>query len=193
MSIREEIFPAERRLEYVQTEWAEGWTAGAAGFGYAAEFLTKNARSFGASIDQAGLAVFFLQRHRVELILKDLLGFLGVEFPPTHSLRRLWQLCQEGFESSDLKWDEFQSENGEFIESLIAVDDGAAAFRFPVDREGAQVDRPAFIDLKALNHHADKLYWEAFGCMDFLAEAEAEMRAIEADVGGDESPDWGDY
>jgi hypothetical protein len=192
VSVREEIFPAERRLEYVQTEWAEGWTAGAAGFGYAAEFLTKNAPSFGATIDQAGLAVFFLQRHRVELILKDLLGFLAVEFPPTHSLRRLWELCQEGFKSSDLDWDEFQSENGEFVEALIAVDDGAATFRFPVDRDGAQIDRPAFIDLKALNRHADKLYWEVAGCMDYLWEAKAQMQAIEADVGGDEAPDWGD-
>jgi hypothetical protein len=193
VSIHDEIFPAERRMEYVQTEWAQGWTASAAGFGYAAEFLTKNARSFGASIDQAGLAVFFLQRHRVELILKDLLGFLDVKFPPTHSLRRLWELCQEAFESSDLNWDEFQSENGEFIEALIAVDDGAATFRFPVDREGAEIDRPAFIDLKALNHHTDKLYWEAAGCMDYVSEAKAQMQAIEADVGGDEAPDWSDF
>jgi hypothetical protein len=192
VSVREEIFPAERRLEYVQTEWSQGWTAGAAGFGFAAEFLTKNARSFGATIDQAGLAVLFLQRHRVELILKNLLGFLDVKFPPTHSLRRLWQLCQEGFEESDLSWDEFQKDNGEFIDALSAVDDGAATFRFPVDRDGGQIVRPSFVDLQALNRHADKLYWEAAGCMDYLAEAEAEMRAIEADVGGDELPDWGD-
>lgn len=179
-------------MEYVQTEWSQGWTAGAAGFGFAAEFLTKNARSFGATIDQAGLAVLFLQRHRVELILKNLLGFLDVKFPPTHSLRRLWQLCQEGFEESDLSWDEFQKDNGEFIDALSAVDDGAATFRFPVDRDGGQIVRPSFVDLQALNRHADKLYWEAAGCMDYLAEAEAEMRAIEADVGGDELPDWGD-
>ncbi len=180
-------------MEYVQTEWAQGWTASAAGFGYAAQFLTKHAPSFGATIDQAGLAVFFLQRHRVELILKDLLGFLEVKFPPTHSLRRLWGLCQEGFESSDMRWDEFQSENGEFVEALIAVDDGAATFRFPVDRERAEIVRPAFIDLKALNHHADKLYWDAAGYMDFLWEARAQMQAIEADVGGDETSDWSDF
>ncbi|HEX6752451.1 MAG TPA: hypothetical protein VF093_02520 [Solirubrobacterales bacterium] len=139
MSIRDEIFPAERRRDYVQTEWAQGWTAGAAGFGYAAEFLTKHARSFGATIDQAGLAVFFLQRHRIELILKDLLGFLDVDFPATHSLRRLWELCNQGFAVSDgLSWAEFEKQNGEFVEALIAVDDGAATFRFPVDRDGEE-------------------------------------------------------
>jgi hypothetical protein len=193
VSVRDEIFPAERRLDYVQTEWAEGWTAGAAGFGYAAEFLTKHARSFGATIDQAGLAVFFLQRHRIELILKNLLDFLDVDFPAVHSLRKLWELCRQGFGASgELNWTEFEKENGEFIEALIAVDDGAAAFRFPVDRDGEEIERPAFIDLEALNRHADKLYWEAAGCMDFLAEAAAEMKAVEADYGGDDLPGWGD-
>lgn len=193
MSVHDEIFPAERRLDYVQTEWAEGWTAGAAGFGYAAEFLTKHAHSFGATIDQAGLAVFFLQRHRVELILKNLIGFLGVDLPNTHSLQTLWERCRQGFAASDgLDWAEFESEHGEFIEALIAVDNGAATFRFPVDREGRDVERPSFIDLQALNRYADKLYWEAAGCMDFLAEAEAEMKAVEADYGGDEVPTWND-
>jgi hypothetical protein len=37
VSVYEEIFPAERHLDYVQTEWSNGWTAGASGFGYAAE------------------------------------------------------------------------------------------------------------------------------------------------------------
>lgn len=153
----------------------------------------ENAPSLGATVDQAGLAVFFLQRHRVELVLKDLLGFLGVKFPATHSLGRLWRLCQEGFECSDLDWEEFEAENGEFIDALIAVDDGAATFRFPVNHEGAQIDRPAFIDLKALNRHADKLYWEAAGCMDYVAEARAQLQAIEADVLEDATPHWGDY
>lgn len=177
-------------MEYVQTEWAQGWTAGAAGFGFAADFLTKNAHSLGATVDQAGLAVFFLQRHRVELILKDLLGFLGVKFPTTHSLGRLWRLCQDSFESSDLDWEDFEAENGEFIDALIAVDDGAATFRFPVDHEGVEIDRPAFINLKALSHHADKLYWQAAGCMDYVAEAEAQMQAIQAEVGGDVLPGY---
>jgi hypothetical protein len=194
VGVRDEIFPTERRRDYVQTEWADGWTASAAGFGYAAEFLTKHAPSFGATIDQAGLAVFFLQRHRVELILKDLLGFLGVDFSTKHSLRRLWELCRQGFaESNGLNWNEFEKENGEFIEALIAVDDGAATFRFPVDRGGEVIKRPAFIDLQALNRHADKLYWKAAGCMDFMTEAEAEMKAAEADYGGDEVPDWDEF
>lgn len=189
MSVRDEIFPAERRLDYVQTEWAEGWTASAAGFGYAAEFLTKHARAFGATIDQAGLAVFFLQRHRVELVLKNLLGFLEVKFKPSHSLRYLWDQCEAGFSShGGLDWVAFEREHREFIETLIEADDGAATFRFPVDRDGREVDRPRFIDLEALNRHADRFLWDANGCMDFVwagKQAEAEMNAEYA-------PDWND-
>ena len=29
--------------------------------------------------------------------------------------------------------------------------------------------------------------------MDFVSEAKAQMRAIEADIGGDEVPDWSDF
>jgi hypothetical protein len=192
MGAAEEIFPSERRLDYVQTEWAEGWSAGASGFGYAAEFLTKHARSFGATIDQAGLAVFFLQRHRVELVLKDLLGVLGMKFPSTHSLRRLWQLCEQGFAPVDgLSWVEFEQGNGGFIEAMIAVDDGAATFRFPEDRDGEAIERPAFIDLGALNRHADKLYWDAVGCINFVSEGAAAIAEAEAEFGGDDAAEWG--
>jgi hypothetical protein len=189
VTVRDEIFPAERRLDYVQTEWAEGWTASAAGFGYAAEFLTKHAAAFGATIDQAGLAVFFLQRHRVELVLKNLLRFLEVDFKPSHSLRYLWNKCEPGFSAhSGLDWAEFEEANGDFVQTLIEADDGATTFRFPVDRDGQEVDRPRFIDLEALNRHADTLISDADGCMDFVwagKQAEAEMES-------DYAPDWDD-
>jgi hypothetical protein len=191
MSVYDEIFPAKRRLEYVQTEWSAGWTAGTSGFGYAAEFLTKHARSFGATIDQAGLAVFFLQRHRVELVLKDLLNFFGIKFKSSHSLQYLWGLCEQGFTESELlDWAEFDAENGEFVRALIAVDDGAATFRFPVDRQGQEAKRPDFIDLEALNRHAEVLENGASGCVDYVGELGAEAASAEADYGSDEVPRW---
>lgn len=191
MSIRDEIFPGERNPAYVQTEWARGWTAAAAGFGYAAEFLTKNATAFGATIDQTGLAVFYLQRHRIELVLKDLLDCLGVDFPPTHSLRRLWQCCEEGFTETDLNWTEFEEECGDFIDALSEVDDGATVFRFPVDTDGNEAKRPAFIDLNALNRHADTFFWAAAGCIAFLTETKA-MMDVDVDFEYDDGPTWAD-
>jgi hypothetical protein len=89
MNAREEIFPPKGRVEFVQTEWARGWGAASSGFAEAARVLTKRAHRVGPSVDQVGLVVFFLQRHRVELALKQLLDFLGQEFEPKHSLSYL--------------------------------------------------------------------------------------------------------
>ena len=178
MSIYGEIFPSDGRHEHVQTQWSGGWTSGASGFGYAAEFLTERARSFGATIDQAGLAVFFLQRHRVEMVLKDLLIFLKVEFKASHSLQYLWGLCEQGFgESELLSWPDFEAEQGEFVGALIFVDDGAVTFRFPADREGREVTRPQFIDLAALNRHTAAFESGAHGCIDYVSELRAEEAA----------------
>jgi hypothetical protein len=168
MGIFEEIFPTERRMELAQTEWAEGWAAAAAGFGFAAEYLTKNARSLGATVDQAGLAIFFLQRHRVELILKNLLFMLEVPFPPTHSLRKLWQLCRSGLEADELlDWQEIAG-HGALIEALSQVDDLAATFRFPVDARGQEMRRPKFIDLDALDRRVKDLYWDVYACTEAI-------------------------
>ena len=189
MSVYEEIFPTERHLDYVQTEWSNGWSAGASGFGYAAEFLTQHARSFGATIDQAGLAVFFLQRHRVEMMVKDLLISFGGEFKPSHSLQYLWGLCQQGFASkTGLDWASFEKDNGEFIKALIKIDNGATTFRFPVDKDGETTARPDFIDLEALNRHAEKFCSEVSGCADVVSEGEA----AEAEYAEENAPDWDD-
>lgn len=68
MGVREDIFPTEQRVGYVQTEWASGWAYGVIGFGEAARMLTEQRAKMHANIDQIGLAVFYLQRHRVELV-----------------------------------------------------------------------------------------------------------------------------
>jgi hypothetical protein len=95
MGLADEIFPTERRERFVQTEWADGWVLTAVGFQEAARLLTEASRKIGASIDQVGLVVFFLQRHRMELAMKELLVGAGMETKDitTHSLTKLWDLC----------------------------------------------------------------------------------------------------
>jgi hypothetical protein len=184
MGVYEEIFPTERRMEYPQTEWAAGWAAAAAGFGFAAGFLTKNARSLGATVDQAGLAIFFLQRHRVELILKNLLDMLGVAFPATHSLETLWDLCESGLEADGmLDWQEI-APHGELIAAFSRVDDLAATFRFPVDRKGEEMRRPKFIDLEALDARVEELYWDVYACTEALAARAAHEAEVRGEVRG---------
>lgn len=180
MGIREEIFPSQRSGDYVQTEWARGWGAASRGFGYAADLLTKNASDLGASIDQAGLAIFFLQRHRVELLLKDLLGVSGVanrEVYRTHSLKKLWELCEGALPSRDpAGWQAFESDHAPLIQALSEADDGSAAFRFPVDREGVESERPQFIDLGALSRYVEAFQWAALGWIDWILEVDSQQR-----------------
>jgi hypothetical protein len=157
MSIREEIFPSERREAYVQTEWSKGW--GYAGIGYrkAARLLTKERGTFGAGVDQVGLAIFFLQRHRVELSLKELLDARGEAkraIKLRHSLIRLWEACRELVGADTVEW-QHMNLGSELIAVLDDTDPGSYSFRYPVNRHGNEIERPQFIDLDALEMHVN--------------------------------------
>lgn len=164
-----EIFPTQRDPRFVQTEWAQGWGSMASGFGYAAEYLTRHRSDLGATIDQAGLAIFFIQRHRVELILKHMLDSLRAEIPGSHKMRVLWQHVGSAVTARDPTcWADFASEHGGLLDALQRVDDTSFAFRYPVDRRGETMGRPAFVDLDALHERIENLYWHAGGLVGSL-------------------------
>jgi hypothetical protein len=186
MGLRDEIFPSERREAYVQTEWAGGW--GYAGIGYreAATFLTRERKRFGASIDQVGLAIFFLQRHCVELGLKELLVTRSVDLgtiKSPHSLVALWYSCREVVGDGTDEWRQLDAEGSELIALLDDADPGSYAFRYPIDKDGNEQERPKFIDLDALAVHVHELLSLIDGYISYIedqgqaaAEYEAEMR-----------------
>jgi hypothetical protein len=108
MALFDKIFPSQRDDGLVQNQWADGWLNGASGFGYAAEYLTESRKAFGATIGQVGLAVFFLQRHRAEMILKGLLNFAGAAATDKHGLVYLWDRCREVLKPLDATaWQQF--------------------------------------------------------------------------------------
>jgi hypothetical protein len=171
MSLADDIFPTTGSEQFVQTEWADGWFAGAAGFGYAAEHLTEHRKEFGALIDHTGLAVFFLQRHRAEMVLKGLLDFAKQEIPRGHALLDIWDKCKKVLEPRDAAgWKEFADDHHELVKALDRVDQSSFTFRYPVDNEGVKNTRPAFIDLDVLNEHVDSLEHGAGGYIDYLTE-----------------------
>jgi hypothetical protein len=184
MSIREEIFPSERREAYVQTEWSKGW--GYAGIGYreAARLLTKEKGTFGASVDQTGLAIFFLQRHRVELSLKELLDARGEAkraIKLQHSLVRLWNACRELVGADTAEWQQLDS-GSELIAVLDDADPGSYSFRYPVNRDGNEIERPQFIDLDALGMHVDNFVSSIDGYLDYMEEMEQAKQEYEEEV-----------
>lgn len=200
VSIRDEIFPAERHPDYVQTEWSQGWGYGSIGFAEAARFLTEHRRDFNATIDQVGLVVFYVQRHRVELSLKELLRALRVdlsEMKSAHSLAALWEACRVAVAETDKEaWDYLDSAGSELIGVLHSVDPDSTTFRYPENRKGEEHERPTFIDLDAVERHVDGLSAAIGGFMAYSDEArqyEADQYAehqayLQSEYGDDHSP-----
>lgn len=160
MSIADEIFPADRHPDFVQTEWSRGWGYQSIGFGKAARFLTEHRSTFQGSIDSVGLAVFFLQRHRVELVLKELLiahgGDLNKVHPP-HSLDALWKACERVIGTDVEGWRHIETEGAGIVMLLHERDPNSHAYRYPVDRKGNEHRRAHQIDLAALERHVSQL------------------------------------
>lgn len=182
VSLSDEIFPDRRDRDFVQTEWATGWGYGSIGFAEAARFLTENKKQFHASIDQVGLVIFFLQRHRVELALKELLVAHSVDLTnikPPHSLPALWGACEQVAGSGSEGWQYLDSAGSELVALLHERDPGSHTYRYPVDRKGKPHERPKFINLAALEEHVNALVNAIGGYMDHSEEArqwEAEMQ-----------------
>ena len=176
VSVTDEIFPAKAHGRFVQTEWATGWFGVVSGFGDAAEFLTEHRAEFHATIDQVGLAIFFLQRHRVELTLKQLVHDCGQTVNTReHRLSLLWADCKAAVQQrSPAQWHEFADHHGELITALEQHDPSSYTFRYPVDTTGVTNRRPRYIDLAALQRHVDDLVSNVHGYLDMMSELERE-------------------
>jgi hypothetical protein len=189
VSLVDEIFPTDRHPDFVQTEWSKGWGYQSIGFGQAARFLTEHRSSFQGSIDSVGLAVFFLQRHRVELVLKELLIAHGGELSevqPPHSLDALWKACERTIGADIEGWRYIESEGAEIVMLLHERDPSSHTYRYPVDRKGNEHRRADQIDLAALERHISLLISAIDGYMAHSEQAqeyEEEMnRAFEQEM-----------
>lgn len=185
VTLRDEIFPSEQRQAYVQTEWSKGWDYAGSGYSEAARFLTEHRRSFGASIDQVGLVIFFLQRHRVELAMKDMLvrrRFDLREVKTQHSLVALWDACRRAVGGDTEEWRELDAGGSEIVALLADADPGSYTYRYPVGKDGTEHGRPRFIDLDALEDHVTAFVSLIDGYIAFVEEAEQDEREYWADA-----------
>lgn len=185
MSVRDEIFPTERNPAYVQTEWAKGWGYGVIGFAYAARMLTEQRREMHANVDQIGLVVFYLQRHRVELVIKQALVDLGEEPAKVaqlgHNLDQLWRRLGTIVRSNGADhWWSLAEDHGEFLSTMHEADEGSFSYRYPIDKAGEESTRADFISLEALERHAETFENGVQAYMDWISE----MRSYEPDYDG---------
>jgi hypothetical protein len=186
VSLENEIFPPgfpeKRHPDFVQTEWSHGWPFASIGYGEAARHLTQHRRDFQGAIDSVGLVVFYLQRHRVELRLKELLVAHGVKADElrTHSLVALWKRCEAIIGADNDEWQQLDTACGELIRVLDKYDRNSDAYRYPVNPDGERHDRPPYIELVALERHVSSFVSMIDGYTDYSDEArryEMEMRA----------------
>lgn len=187
VALRDEIFPSEQRAAYVQTGWSKGWAFTGIGYGEAARFLTEHRRRFGASIDQVGLVIFFLQRHRVELAMKEMLvrrRFDLREIKAQHSLVALWNACRRVVGADTEEWRQLEVGGSEIVALLADADPGSHTYRYPVGTNGKEHDRPEFIDLDALEEHVTAFVSLIDGYIDFVEEAARYEREYAADAYG---------
>ncbi|MGB0098482.1 MAG: hypothetical protein WBP81_38825 [Solirubrobacteraceae bacterium] len=172
--MEDEIFPSTRSTNYVQTEWAQGWGFAEFGFGEAARILTEQRPAMRATVDQIGLAVFYLQRHRVELLLKQaLIDFFDEPcrtLKAGHDLAELWHLLK-GHVPDSSNWDTLQREHGDFVSVMHEADKRSFSYRYPTDKSGLDSQRADFIDLDALQRHTERFADDIHGYLDRLSES----------------------
>jgi hypothetical protein len=182
VSLADEIFPTDRHPDLVQTEWSKGWGYQSIGFGEAARFLTEHRASFHASLDSVGLAVFYLQRHRVELALKEFLVAHRVELKKItsqHSLLALWRACEQTLASDSDGWGYLEAEGMDLVMLLDEHDRRSDTYRYPVDRDGVEHTRAPYIDLAALEEAVDKLVGAIDGYMAHSEQAREHEREMQ--------------
>lgn len=173
MSLFDDIFPSAPSEAFVQTQWSRGWAGQVAAFGDAADYLTENRRQLGSLIDFVGLAILYMQRHRVEVAMKAMLKWAGADAMTLrgHNLLTLWQKVELEFRPRDLAtWKSFDDDHRELVEVLHRADPDSITGRYPDDNQGNELPRPAFIDLDVLQKHADSFATDALAYGDYLDE-----------------------
>ncbi len=137
-SMADTIFPdgEPRDGNILRLELVGSWESQFLGLGRLTAFLTPRLLGEAFAVDDMGVNVIFLHRHRVEVGLKLILERMGATPVGDHSIAALWSRCDEGCEKAGFsyQWATFGRAQREFAHLLNRVDPGAATFRYPVDR-----------------------------------------------------------
>ena len=149
------------------------WESQFLGLGRLTAFLTPRLLAEAHAVDDMGLNVVFLQRHRVEVGLKLILERAQATPVGDHRIDQLWKRCTQacmkaGFSS---QWQKFDDAQKEFAYLLDRVDPGAATFRYPVDKHNQPWKRGQ-VDLAEMEQAGAAFEDDVLGLVRELATAE---------------------
>lgn len=174
-SLADSIFPGgEPRDGYIlRLELVGSWESQFLGLGRLTRFITPRLLAEAAAVDDMGVNIVFLQRHRVEVGLKLILERAGGTLVDKHNIDALWSRCAEACSDGGFsaRWDDFDRAQKEFGATLNLVDPGAATFRYPVDRKN-QPWRRGQVDLAKLEEAGAAFERDLLALIGELATAE---------------------
>jgi hypothetical protein len=154
VSIEDRIFPSgpARDGHILRLEFVDSWESQLIGLGRLTSFLSPRLLRQSHAVDDMGLYVIFMQRHRVEVGLKLLLERTDTQPTYTHDIRQLLELCASSVIAKGLsrEWAVFSAMQAEYINLMHEIDSGAATYRYPVDKHAKSWGRRRFVDLEAL-------------------------------------------
>jgi hypothetical protein len=152
-SLADTIFPdGEPRDGYIlRLELVGTWESQFLGLGRLVAFVTPRLLAEAFAVDDMGVNVVFLQRHRVEVGLKLILERAGADLVVDHKINSLWKRCADACNAAKASsaWDTFERSQKEFADLLDQVDPNAATFRYPVDAKNQPWKR-GLVDLVAM-------------------------------------------
>jgi hypothetical protein len=185
--LEERIFPAARSPTPLdmRMELVGSWESQLIGIGRLTAFLTPRMLRESHAVDDMGLSVLFLQRHRVEVGLKLIIERCGARIPNTHDIVTLVDACRRACTAAGAKseWTQLEGEQLEFITLMHEVDPTAATWRYPIDRGGRPAGRRPFVNLEALEEAGTGFEAAIRRVTALLAEREPlPVREAEADV-----------
>jgi len=154
MSLSEEIFPPPpaRDGNVLRLELVGSWESQLLGLGRLTAFLTPRLINQSHAVDDMGLYVVFLQRHRVEVGLKLILERVDAPIPNTHIVKDLFGVAESACKKVGFvaEWQTLADAQREFVDLMDEIDPAAATFRYPVDRNAKPWLRRPLVDLVAL-------------------------------------------
>jgi len=174
-SLADLIFPSgDPRDGYIlRLELVGSWESQFLGLGRLTAFLTPRLLAEAHAIDDMGINVVFLQRHRVEVGMKLILERAQATAVGDHKIDALWKRCDQacaaaGFSS---QWQTFGGAQKDYTYLLNRVDPGAATFRYPVNKHNQPWKRGQ-VDLAELERTGAAFQQDVLALVRELATAE---------------------
>ncbi|MGH9789798.1 MAG: hypothetical protein ACRD5W_01190 [Candidatus Acidiferrales bacterium] len=166
--------------------FVDGFLHYALGYKEAADLVVQATEAGSASRDAAGLAVCFMYRQYLELMLKGLINLGRMlehrtsGYPPHHRIADLWKECRELLEKAFPEGEKGDTDAvEECIKELAGLDPVGEAFRYAADKKRApSLTHNVQLNLRNIRDVMARMngyLTGSYDALDELVQAQADM------------------